>query len=83
MYDSEQGAGDLVVGTMQIPQSERSTLNALLREIDESPLGPVVTSAGEQGDSLKVAVPSSVPVDEVLLSHAIDSHPNTLWLAEC
>jgi len=81
-YNPERDAGDLVVGTVHVPQSERSTLDAMLREIDESPLGPVIVSVEEQGDFLEVTVPSSVTVDGVLLSHGIDSHPDTLGLVE-
>lgn len=81
-YNPERDAGDLVVGTVRVPQSERGPLDAMLREIDESPLGPVVVSVEEQEDFLEVTAPSSVTVDGVLLSHGIDSHPDTLGLVE-
>jgi repressor of nif and glnA expression len=81
-YDPTEGAGSVVVGTVRVPTAERSTLETVLGRIDGSPLGPTVVAVEERGDHLEVSAPSSVTVDGVLLSHGIDSHPNTLGLVE-
>lgn len=81
-YDPWDDAGSVVVGTVRVPAAERSTLEGVLAGLDGSPLGPVVAAVEERDGALEVAVPSSVTVDGVLLSHGIDSHPDTLGLVE-
>ena len=85
-YDPSSDDGELVVGTVRVPESNRTTLDAVLTRLDESPLGPVVASVepvtADATDYLEVAVPSSVTLDGVLLSNGIDSHPDTLGLVE-
>ncbi len=83
-YDPREDAGDVVVGTVRVHESERETLDAVLASIDESPISPVVASVEsvDGGDAVEAAVPSSVTVDGVLLSAGIDSHPDTLGLVE-
>lgn len=85
-YDPAADSGDVVVGTVTVPREKRSTLDELLTTIDDSPLGPAVVSVepvdGSDGDRLEVAVPSSVTIDGVLLSHGIESHPNTIGVVE-
>lgn len=85
-YDPREDAGKLVVGTVRIPRDQRDRLHSILTAIGESRLGPVLASITpvSDGDSeyLDVAVPSSVTLDGVLLSHGIESHPETLGLVE-
>lgn len=85
-YDPHEDAGDLIVGTARVPASAGDDLEAVLTAIDNSTIGPLVASiepvADETGDWVEVAVPSSVTIDGVLLSHGIDSHPATLGLVE-
>lgn len=81
-YDPARDAGDLIVGTVRVPETERSVLESVLAAVDGSPLGPVVAAVESDDDHLEVAVPSSVTVDGVLLADGIDSHPDTLGLVE-
>ena len=81
-YDPTEDTGSLVVGTVRVPTAERSTLETILDRVDGAPLGPGVAAVEERGEHLEVSAPSSVTVDGVLLSHGIDSHPNTLGLVE-
>lgn len=85
-YDPDEDSGDLVVGTARVPATARDELEGVLSAIDDSAFGPLVASIDsvttERGEWLEVAVPSSVTIDGVLLSHGIDSHPDTLGLVE-
>lgn len=85
-YDPHDDAGDLVVGTARVPATARDELDAILTEIDGSAIGPLVASIDpvevDEDEWLEVTLPSSVTVDGVLLSHGIDSHPETLGLVE-
>lgn len=81
-YDPETDEGDVVVGTVQVPATERGTVESVLDAVNESPMGPVPASVTETEGELTVTVPSSVTVDGVLLSRGIDSHPDTLGLVE-
>lgn len=81
-YDPTTDAGTVVVGSVRVPSAERPALERILGRIDRSPLGPVVYALEERGDHLELSAPSSVTVDGVLLSHGIDSDPDTLGLVE-
>lgn len=85
-YDPETDAGDVVVGTVVVPRTERGTLTDLLGALDDSPIGPIVanvdTTEHDGEECLEVAVPSSVTVDGVLLGNGIDSHPDTIGVVE-
>ncbi|MGQ3413743.1 NrpR regulatory domain-containing protein [Natrinema sp. LN54] len=85
-YDPSADSGDIIVGTVTVPREKRPVLDELLTTIDDSALGPIVASvepaAGSDGDRLEVAVPSSVTIDGVLLSHGIESHPDTIGVVE-
>jgi len=81
-YDPETDEGDVVVGEVRVPASERETVESLLDDVDESAMGPVPASITETDGELTVTVPSSVTVDGVLLSRGIDSHPDTLGIVE-
>ena len=85
-YDPAADAGDVVVGTVVVPRADEAALEDLLTSIDDSPLGPIVASIDpverNGTDCLEVAVPSSVTIDGVLLSHGIDSHPDTIGIVE-
>lgn len=81
-YDPVADEGTVVVGTVRVPSAERSTVQRILGRLDRSPLGPVVAAVEERGDHLELSAPSSVTVDGVLLSHGIDSHPDTLGIVE-
>lgn len=85
-YDPDTDDGDLVVGTVRVPEAEQTTLDVLLARLDKSPLGPVTASVEtvtlDGADYLEVVAPSSVTVDGVLLSNGIDSRPDTLGLVE-
>ncbi|SER69872.1 NrpR regulatory domain-containing protein [Natrinema salaciae] len=85
-YDPAADAGDVVVGTVTVSREDRSTLDELVTRMNDSRLGPVPTAVdpvdGPDGDRLEVAVPSSVTIDGVLLSHGIESHPDTIGVVE-
>ncbi|WP_336037088.1 NrpR regulatory domain-containing protein [Halobacterium yunchengense] len=82
-YDPDADEGDLVVGRVEVSAADREALESVLAAVHESPLGPVVAAVeADGGGDLTVTVPSSVTVDGVLLSHGIDSHPDTLGLVE-
>lgn len=85
-YDPASDSGDVVVGTVLVAMEDRGKLEKSLAAIDDSPLGPIVASiesVERNGtDCLEVAVPSSVTIDGVLLSHGIESHPDTIGVVE-
>ena len=81
-YDPETDDGEVVVGTVQVPATERETVESILAAVNDSPMGPVPASIVERDGELTVTVPSSVTVDGVLLSRGIDSHPDTLGIVE-
>ena len=81
-YEPTADEGTVVVGTVRVPAAERPALDRVLDRLDGSPLGPVAVAVTERGDDLEVAAPSSVTVDGVLLSHGIDSRPDTLGVVE-
>lgn len=85
-YDPETDSGDVVVGTVTVSRADRAALSDLIAAIDDSALGPLVASVDQVERNgraqLEVAVPSSVTIDGVLLSHGIESHPDTIGVVE-
>ncbi|MFC6718943.1 NrpR regulatory domain-containing protein [Natrialbaceae archaeon GCM10025810] len=85
-YDPATDSGDLVVGTVTVSREDRDTLEELLVALNDSMLGPVRMSidfvGGSDSDRIQVTIPSSVTVDGVLLSHGIESHPETIGVIE-
>ncbi|TYT63602.1 NrpR regulatory domain-containing protein [Natrialba swarupiae] len=85
-YDPSTDTGDVIAGTVTVPRAKRDELEAVLERIDDSPLGPVaagIEPVDRNGtDCLEVAVPSSVTIDGVFLSHGIESYPDTIGVVE-
>lgn len=85
-YDPAEDAGDLVVGEVTVPEHERETIERLLCRIDDSPLGPVRVAVEETEhdgtDCLRIAAPSSVTVDGILLDASIDADLETAGVVE-
>lgn len=91
-YDPTTDGGRVVVGTVTVPDAGRETLEDVLRSIDDSPIGPVVaelervTTTGDgQGGStsgVRVALPSSVTINGVLLNAGIDADLEALGIVE-
>lgn len=85
-YDPTADSGTVVAGTATVPRADEAELEALLARIDDSPLGPAVAAiepVERNGtDCLEVAVPSSVTIDGVFLSHGIESYPDTIGVVE-
>lgn len=82
-YDPTDDTGELVAGAVTVPDDAIDDAFALLESLHESGIGPVLVSAtDDDGDGLELAVPSSISVDGVLLSHGINSRLITAGLVE-
>lgn len=83
-YDPTDDAGELVAGTVAVPGAELDRAFDALAELHESSLGPILVAAADDGsdDVTELAVPSSISLDGVLLSHGIDSRLITAGLVE-
>lgn len=85
-YDPETDSGDLVVGTVTVSRADRAELEAQVRAIDDSALGPLPVSIEpverNGGDRLEAAAPTSLTIDGVLLANGIESHPDTIGVVE-
>lgn len=82
-YDPTEDVGDLVAGAVLVPRESLSAVFDVLRELDGSPLGPVPTAvADDSRDRVRLAFPSSITLDGVLLSWGIDADLTTAGLVE-
>lgn len=85
-YDPLADEGAVVVGTVTVPATAHEQVDSLLTAIDDSPLGPVVTSLEfserNGAEYIEVATPSSVTIDGVLLAEGIDSDLDTTGVVE-
>lgn len=81
-YDPSADAGDVVVGTVRVPQAAAAAAWEAIEALDASPLGPLPVAVTETGDHLELAAASSVTVDGVLLGAGIGSRPDTTGIVE-
>jgi hypothetical protein len=81
-YDPAENTGELVTSVAYVaPEALADALDALER-LSASPLGPVLVAAERADDRVRLAFPSSITLDGVLLSHGISADLLTAGLVE-
>jgi hypothetical protein len=80
-YDPADDVGELVVGAGRVVTGEEAAAFDLLERLHDSGVGPVL-AAREAAEGLRLAVPSSITLDGVLLSRGIDARLVTAGLVE-
>jgi HTH-type transcriptional regulator, global nitrogen regulator NrpRI len=85
-YDPAADDGDVVVGTVTVPEAKRPHVRKIVDAIDESALGPAtfsLESVDRNGtDCLEIAAASSVTIDGILLANGIETDLDTTGIVE-
>ncbi|WP_311172814.1 NrpR regulatory domain-containing protein [Halobellus ordinarius] len=81
-YDPAEDGGEVVAGAGRVPAARVDEAFDLLTALHESEVGPVPVSVVERGRTVKLAVPSSITIDGVLLSRGINARLVTAGLVE-
>lgn len=84
-YDPTDDTGELVAGAITVPEDALDRAFDVLEPLHESSVGPILVSVTDDGrgrDGVELAVPSSISIDGVLLSHGINSRLITAGLVE-
>lgn len=81
-YDPTEDAGELVTCVGYVDSGNVERAFDLLERLSSSPLGPALVDAEQSGDRVRLAFPSSITLDGVLLSHGISVDLLTAGLVE-
>ncbi|WP_129116416.1 NrpR regulatory domain-containing protein [Halegenticoccus tardaugens] len=94
-YDPAEDAGEVVAGSGVVPASSIDAAFEALRELADSPLGPVSVATtvegkstseggggGDEDERVRLRFPSSITLDGVLLSHGVGARMETAGLVE-
>lgn len=87
-YDPAEDAGEVVASTAYVAREDLPAAMDLLADLDRTDAGPVRVAADDgggdaaEGRTVRLAFPSSITVDGVLLSRGIDVDLKTAGLVE-
>lgn len=81
-YDPYEGVGEAVATAMLVPHDDLRAALSALEAIDATALGPVVAATEVRPEGVCFAIPSSITLDGVLLSHGIAVDLVTAGLVE-
>lgn len=81
-FDPFEGVGEIVASQVLVPPASVSATVSALETLDETALGPIRVAAEVRADGVRLAIPSSITIDGVLLSHGIDVNLVTAGLVE-
>jgi repressor of nif and glnA expression len=81
-YDPTEHAGELVTCVGYVAPENADRVFDLLERLSSSRLGPVLVAADRDDERLRLAFPSSITLDGILLSHGISVDLLTAGLVE-
>ena len=81
-YDPVEDGGEVVAATGRVPKDRTEEAFDLLTALHGSTVGPVPVSVVEDDAAIKLAIPSSITLDGVLLSRGINARLVTAGLVE-